>query len=89
MAIVEGGAIGDLPGIQEPPERRGPKPTGNAKSAAERKANQRDRDLLVLQTLPYTEWNDRQCLMALATTGNPLGELAWERLGVLRRYWDT
>lgn len=87
MAIVEGGAIGDLPGIQAAPKKRGPKPTGKAKSSAQRKAEQRQRDMAALSgDLPFTEWNERQCLMALAMSDYPLGDLAWEQLGVLRGY---
>lgn len=87
MAKIEGGAIGDLPGIQAAPKKRGPKPTGKAKSAAQRKADQRDRDRQIIQGgAPYTEWNERQCLMALQVPDNPLAELAWEQLGFLRGY---
>jgi hypothetical protein len=44
----------DLPGIPQSPKKRGPKPTGRAKSAAERMRDMRSRRLLAVQLSAHT-----------------------------------
>ncbi len=70
--------------------RRGRRPTGAAKSPAERKRIQRARDLAACWDRPSETWCERECLAVLQSAkvdrSGALARRAWTQLGVLRGF---
>jgi hypothetical protein len=70
--------------------RKALNPAMGAMTPARRKREQLDRQWERVQTLPDTEWTDRECLMVLSTAryphGSPMDKGAWQQLGRLRGF---
>jgi len=65
--------------------------TGRSRSAAERKRDQRARDMTAIFEIDSETWTEAQCFMVLLSgsrfkKGSPLQKGAWERLGKLRGF---
>lgn len=69
---------------QKPGQKRGrPAKDGTAKTAAERKRDQRARDLVSIVNTDSTRWTVRQCLVILSGSNFPkdMQYAAWLQLG--------
>lgn len=80
----------ELPGLSDFPKKRGRPSSGKAaKTVSQRQRALRERDAKTLIETGPSEWNVRQCLMALSKTewrGEAMGKEAWVRIGVLMGY---
>jgi hypothetical protein len=79
----------NLPEMALEAPRRGRPATGRARTSTQRARDLRASDQTALAEKDSSEWNERQCLAALAKPdwrGTALGEAAWERLGQLMGY---
>ena len=69
--------------LPEVPRKPGRPPTGKAKTAAQRKRAQRERDAEAIGSADA--WNERQCGIILAGKySDGLKRLAWNELGKLK-----
>lgn len=63
--------------------------TGKARTAAQRKRDQRASDMTAIAETPDDLWNERQCLSVLSSSmqkDSPLQKAAWTQLGRLRGF---
>ena len=68
-------------------KKRGRPATGKAKTAAQRKAEQRKRDIHEIYALKPRQWNRKTCLLILSDSElKEIWPMAWGRIGVLESY---
>ncbi|NNM83339.1 MAG: hypothetical protein HKL98_12160 [Burkholderiales bacterium] len=66
------------------------KETGKARTPAQRKQAQRERDMTAIFESESDTWTEAQCMLVLGSArfpkGSPLQKAAWRRLGQIRGF---
>jgi len=76
--------------VAESRKKPGRPSTGKARTTAQRKRDQRARDMTAIFEADSEAWTDSQCLMVLSGSrfpkGSPLQKAAWIQIGKLRLF---